>query len=304
MTSTHVPELAASAPVMMGQRFFSDDAARPDGFELERPRTRLGRPGVVRATDPRACRIIAMSLAIILFTSLAHAQPRQTPRATSDPGSSVALCTNAIHAAELQHHLPAGLLLAISQVESGRPDPVTNRLEPWPWTVQVGKKSLFFDSKSQAVQWVTAAMAHGVTSIDTGCLQVNLFFHPHVFATLDDAFDPPRNADYAARFLQQLYAAAGNWQRAIGLYHSRTLAFARPYEARVDRMRGGTVLARTMPLKRPTLLNKLATAWRATLPSEELGSEYSTGNDMPPKPPTLLRQLAAAWQATMPQPGQ
>lgn len=286
------------------QRFFANDDAQPDGLELGRPHTRLGRPGAVRATDPQPCRILAVSLAVILFASLAHAQPRQTPRATSDPSSPIALCTSAIRAAELQHQLPPGLLLAISQVESGRPDPVTNRLEPWPWTVHVGKKSLFFDSKNQAVQWVTAAMAHGVTSIDTGCLQVNLFFHPHVFGTLDEAFDPHRNADYAAHFLRQLYAAAGNWQRATGLYHSRTLAFARPYEARVDRMQGGTALARSMPPKSSTLLNKLATAWRATLPSEELASVYPTGNDMPPKQSTLLRQLAAAWQATMPKPGQ
>jgi hypothetical protein len=246
--------------------------------------------------------MLAISLAVILFASPARAQPNRSPRVAPDPGSPGTLCTSGIRAAELRHQLPPGLLLAISQVESGRPDPVTNRIAPWPWTVQVGDKSLFFDSKSQAVQWVTAAMARGITSIDTGCLQVNLFFHPHAFETLDDAFDPRRNADYAAGFLRQLYAAAGNWQRATGLYHSRTLARATSYEARVDRMLGGTALGRSTLPKPPTLLNKLAAAWRATL--GEPVAEHLAGNDMPPKPPTLLNKLAAAWQATLPKAGQ
>ena len=105
----------------------------------------------------------------------------------------------AVSVAERRHGLPPGLLFAISQVESGRPDPATRRREPWPWTVQAADQSLYFDSKTQAVQWVRDAMARGITSIDTGCLQVNLFFHPRAFETIDDAFDPRRNADYAKR---------------------------------------------------------------------------------------------------------
>jgi hypothetical protein len=193
--------------------------------------------------------------------------------------SPSALCADAIRTAELHYRLPPGLLFAISQVESGRPDVTTHRLEPWPWTVQVKDKGLYFDSKSQAIQWVRDAMARGVTSIDTGCLQVNLFFHPRAFETLDDAFDPYRNADYAARFLLQLYASASDWRQATGFYHSQTPALATPYKARVDQMLDGTPLARSAPPKSPTLLSMLAVAWRATLGSGVPVSEPPAGND-------------------------
>ncbi len=145
---------------------------------------------------------------------------------TAAPGD---LCASAIHAAELRYSLPRGLLLAIGQVESGRPDPVTQRVEPWPWTIQAENKSLYFASKPEAVQWVLAAQARGVASIDTGCMQVNLFFHPQAFRSADEAFDPERNADYAARFLIALHASTGDWEQAAGLYHSQTLALAIPY---------------------------------------------------------------------------
>ena len=46
-------------------------------------------------------------------------------------------------------------------------------------------------------------------SIDIGCAQVNLMHHPDAFASLEQAFDPMANADYAARFLKQLHDTHG-----------------------------------------------------------------------------------------------
>jgi Transglycosylase SLT domain len=180
------------------------------------------------------------------------------------------LCDAAVHAAEIRHRLPYGLLFAISQVESGRPDPALRRLEPWPWTVQAEGRGIYFESKAQAVQWVTEARARGITSIDTGCMQVNLFYHPRAFATTGDAFDPDHNADYAARFLLQLHALTGDWQQATGFYHSQTLALATSYRERIGRaLSGETPGARSLVWpaapKPPTTLDHLADAWRATL---------------------------------------
>jgi soluble lytic murein transglycosylase-like protein len=61
-----------------------------------------------------------------------------------------------------------------------------------------------------------------VKSIDVGCLQVNLMYHPDAFATLEQAFDPRTNANYAARFLNTLYAGDKDWAHAIAAYHSET----------------------------------------------------------------------------------
>jgi hypothetical protein len=174
-----------------------------------------------------------------------------------------------VEAAESRHRLPSGLLFAISKVESGRYDSTVNRVEPWPWTVQAEGRGIYFDNKAKAVRWVEDAMARGVTSIDTGCLQVNLFYHPHAFATIEDAFDPERNADYAARFLLQLYASAGDWQQAAGFYHSQTLALATAYRDRVGRVLNGESLTWSAAPKPPTILGRLGNAWNATLANND-----------------------------------
>jgi hypothetical protein len=200
-------------------------------------------------------------------------------RPASTPAQADGPCDAAIRTAEYRYRLPAGLLFAISQVESGRPDPVMHRLEPWPWTVEAEGKGVFFENKAQAVQWVKEAWGRGVTSIDTGCMQVNLFYHPDAFATLEDAFDPDRNADYAARFLLQLHASTGDWQQATGFYHSQTLALAVSYRERIDRALNGGTLAWSAAPKPPTILDRMSSAWRQTLSANDTASvnPVSTG---------------------------
>jgi Transglycosylase SLT domain len=186
---------------------------------------------------------------------------------------SAGACASAISAAELRYHLPHGLLFAIGEVESGRPDPATHRLEPWPWTVQSQGQSFYFDTKPQAVKWVEQAQAKGIASIDTGCMQVNLFYHPHAFQTVDDAFDPAQNADYAARFLISLHASVGDWKQAAGFYHSQTLALANPYSDRVERaLTGKGWVGLPLGPPPPTVLALLHDAWGATLDTSETAS--------------------------------
>jgi len=66
-------------------------------------------------------------------------------------------------------------------------------------------------------------------------MQVDLHFHPGAFASLDEAFDPAANVDYAARLLVDLYRgeAGGSWDLAVGLYHSHTSVLAAEYRDRV-----------------------------------------------------------------------
>jgi hypothetical protein len=191
------------------------------------------------------------------------------------------LCAMAAQAAEQRYGLPTGLLFAIGQVESGRPDAATHQRQPWPWTVQSMGQSYYFASKAAAVAWVQAAQAKGDASIDTGCLQVNLMYHPHAFQTVDVAFDPAANADYAARFLLSLHASTGDWRQAVGFYHSQTLALAVPYRQRVedalnDRLPGGDVAMAPPP---PTQLSLLQTAWAATLDPQGAPSAPAETND-------------------------
>ena len=125
--------------------------------------------------------------------------------------------------------IPAKLLVAIAEVESFRADPVTKRWMPWPWTINVEGAGHFYETKQDAIDAVKAFQAGGAHSIDVGCMQVNLMYHPNAFASLEEAFDPRANAAYAARFLRDLYHQTSSWPQAAGFYHSQTPALGADY---------------------------------------------------------------------------
>jgi Transglycosylase SLT domain len=185
-------------------------------------------------------------------------------------------CEVAIARAEALFALPPGLLMAIALVESGRLEPGTGKVRPWPWSINAAGQGLFFDSQAEAVHFVRGLQKQGVASIDIGCLQVNQFFHP-VFASLADAFDPEENADYAARFLRQLYAETGNWTAAAGLYHSRTPLLAASYRQAVA-LRLANTAASAFKLRavaaHESALLKLQAAWAATLVDKAATQSY------------------------------
>ena len=161
-------------------------------------------------------------------------------RAQAGAVEQSALCTAGIEAAELRYGTPPGLLRAIAKAESGRPIPPLSGLQPWPWAVNADGGAYYFNGKDEAVAWVRAAQARGVGQIDIGCMQINLQSHPGAFASIEQAFDPASNADYAGRFLVQLHGdAGGNWFDAVGHYHSRTPALAADYRERVSAIAQG-----------------------------------------------------------------
>lgn len=144
-------------------------------------------------------------------------------------GRAVAMsCAEAAAAAEGAAGIPAGLLLAIGVVESGRTVAPGVRA-PWPFAIQSGGAGRFLASAGDAVAAVQALQAGGVQSIDVGCFQINLLHHPDAFPNLLSGFDPLTNAHAAARFLQSLREELGAWEPAVAAYHSRTEALGTPY---------------------------------------------------------------------------
>ena len=177
------------------------------------------------------------------------APPRPVPAIAPGTNTDGAICRPALIAAEMRRGIPAGLLQAIGIVESGRRDRATGKSEPWPWTINADGEPHIFDSKQQAVEWVRQAQGRGVQSIDVGCAQVNLMYHPTAFASVEQAFDPAANADYAARFLRELWegSAGGNWMTAAGQYHSQTPELANAYREQVRVAMGGASPGAPMP---------------------------------------------------------
>jgi soluble lytic murein transglycosylase-like protein len=154
------------------------------------------------------------------------------------PGAGLAVspseaCRAAATAAEHRWHLPPNLIAAIGSVESGGSDRAGQRLASWPWTVNANGSGVYFPTRAEAIAFVRALQARGVRMIDVGCFQIDLRYHPQAFATLEDAFEPDLNADYAGRFLTLLYGQTGSWQAAIARYHSARLLEGAAYQAKV-----------------------------------------------------------------------
>ena len=188
-------------------------------------------------------------------------------------------------------------MAAIGRVESGRrgSDGVMN---PWPWSINAEGTDYVFETKQAVIIAVRALQGKGVRSIDVGCMQVNLMYHPQAFATLEQAFDPVENARYAARFLVELKAVTGAWDKATAWYHSATPGLGEPYQRRVmavmpeEKKRGET----------ETLHSDLLAAWNATL--RPLPGAESMAVNRPPSfhplttPPAAAGRGAGAYRTT------
>jgi hypothetical protein len=166
-----------------------------------------------------------IAVALLLAWSSAAAEPPE-PAEHAD-------CAAAIATAERSGDIPVGLLAAIGQVESGRLGLAGGAAKPWPWTIDVGGNGRFFATKAEAIAATVALQKEGIASIDVGCLQVNLAYHPAAFAGLEEAFDPLANSLYAARFLRLLFSQTGDWPAAVAAYHSQTHDIGAAYQEKV-----------------------------------------------------------------------
>ena len=178
-------------------------------------------------------RVIPLPLLTVLFVLAPCASAVLAQVAEPGPAPSIVDCRSAAQAFEQSAKLPPGLLLAIGQVESGRWDPIAGRTDPWPWATNNAGEGHYFNSVQEAIAWTAAQLASGIRSIDVGCFQVNLFYHPDAFASLAEAFDPTANARYAAAFLNRLHDQSGSWASAIALYHSADPSEGERYSSRV-----------------------------------------------------------------------
>jgi soluble lytic murein transglycosylase-like protein len=192
---------------------------------LPSPRPVCLRP--LRLLSARLRRLLALAtLGAPALSLLALSLPALAAPPLASPSQ---LCESAIVTAEHAERLPERMMGAIALVETGRPDPTSGTSRPWPWTINAEGQGFFFASKQQAIEAVRSLQARGVRSIDVGCMQINLMFHPNAFASLDQAFDPEANARFAARFLTALHTEKRDWPAAIAAYHSETPALGAAY---------------------------------------------------------------------------
>lgn len=143
------------------------------------------------------------------------------------------VCLAEAAAAERDARVPPGLVRAIALAESGRWDSAARRSYAWPWTVTSADQSWYLSSKAEAIAKVRELQRQGRRNIDVGCMQINLYWHPDAFGSLEEAFDPRRNVAYGVEFLKSLRAELRSWGRAVARYHTADEARGDAYRERV-----------------------------------------------------------------------
>ena len=176
---------------------------------------------------PMLISVLTAALIAVFGISAKADTPAEAVQARAGP------CAAAIAFAEKARSIPIHLLQAISLTESGRWSDAHGAFVAWPWTVMAEGKGRYHASKDRAIAAVQALQARGVTNIDVGCMQVNLYYHGDSFSSLEEAFDPIHNVAYAAVFLTTLRQERNSWIRAVKEYHSTEHARQRAYKNRV-----------------------------------------------------------------------
>lgn len=145
------------------------------------------------------------------------------------------ICLQAIHYAASKTDVPKDLLIAVAYTESG-----TTRdgsYQPWPWTVNSAGRANYFPSRGAAERYIEKLRNELQTSFDIGCFQINYRWHKDAFDSPSTILSPDANALYAAQFLENLHQELGNWDAAIGAYHSRNPDRAAAYLQKITRFR-------------------------------------------------------------------
>lgn len=149
-------------------------------------------------------------------------------------------CDQAALLAAGETSVPLNVLRAVTRNETGRKR--NGATEPWPWTVNMEGEGFWFDTEDQARAFVFERFKTGARSFDVGCFQINYKWHGSAFNSIEEMFEPKKNAIYAARFLESLFRETGNWLDAVGAYHSRTPKYAERYKRKYQ-----TILASLDP---------------------------------------------------------
>ena len=174
--------------------------------------------------------------ALVLFSNAIYANEETDILPVKEQMIDSTLCSVAAKKAGVKFGVNYDLLQTISAVESGKWDNLQNMYVAWPWTINVNGKGYYFPSKEEAIAAVKKYQAEGVTSIDVGCMQINLKYHGQAFSSVDEAIDPEQNLKYGAKFLRSLYSKSGNnWKKAAKRYHSGNPIEGEIYTKRLER---------------------------------------------------------------------
>lgn len=165
------------------------------------------------------------------------------------------VCDQAAQVAASKSNVPLDVLRTITRAETGRQR--GSDFVPWPWTVNMEGAGKWFDTEDSARAFVFRHFKQGARSFDVGCFQINYKWHGDAFVSIEEMFDPTKNALYAAKFLSALKEELGSWSAAVGAYHSRTPKYAKLYKTRFDQIQAGLGESTAdLPAETPSAVNQ------------------------------------------------
>ncbi|GAB6040897.1 transglycosylase SLT domain-containing protein [Endothiovibrio diazotrophicus] len=157
-----------------------------------------------------------LGLLALLFAPVVHATAEIPP---------------AYHAVAAERGVPAQLLYSVALVESQRP--VAGGRRPWPWTLNVEGRSLFFPSREAALRALVQALAH-TDRVAVGLMQVYWRYNGHRFGgDPQRALDPYANLRAGADVLRECIARKRSLGAGIGCYNATSPDKAARYLAKV-----------------------------------------------------------------------
>ena len=116
--------------------------------------------------------------------------------------------------AAVRHQVPLSVLYAVGLTETGQAGELT------PYSMNIDGLSVTAANLQDGVRRFEIAQREGAKLIDIGCMQINYRYHAMNFASLEDMFDPAKNVEYAAGFLQILKSREGSWTMAVARYNA------------------------------------------------------------------------------------
>ena len=129
-------------------------------------------------------------------------------------GGTSSSCEAVMARAAQRYNIPLAVFYAVGLVETGG----RNGLQPF--ALNIDGHASANATLADGLRSFSTAREHGAKLIDVGCMQINYRWHGAHFTSVAEMFDPARNVDYAARFLQELKTREGSWTLAVARYNA------------------------------------------------------------------------------------